>query len=95
VSTLLSAQTAGDAGRKIRRLRQGVVSSDKGNKTIKVLVEWSVKHKKYGKYMKRRTVLHAHDEKNEAAEGDRVEVMECRPVSKTKSWRLVRIIGRK
>jgi len=72
----------------------GTVTSDKADKTIKVLVEYLTKHPKYGKYLKRRTVLQAHDEKSEAAEGDRVEIAECRPLSKTKHHRLVRIIER-
>ncbi len=70
----------------------GVVASDKGDKTIKVVVEFQTKHPKYGKYLRRRTVLHAHDEKNEAREGDKVEIAECRPLSKTKHHRLVRIV---
>ena len=70
----------------------GVVASDKGDKTIKVIVNFQTKHPKYGKYLQRRTVLHAHDEKNEAKEGDRVELAECRPLSKTKHHRLVRIV---
>jgi len=69
------------------RTIQGVVASDKGNKTIK-------KHPKYGKYLKRRTTLHAHDEKNDAKEGDTVEIAECRPLSKTKHHRLLRIVQR-
>ena len=55
-------------------------------------MDYSTKHPLYGKYVRRRTVLHAHDEKNEAEVGDRVEVMSCRPMSKTKHWRLVRIV---
>jgi small subunit ribosomal protein S17 len=74
------------------RTVQGVVASDKGNKTIKVLVEYQMKHPKYGKYLKRRTVLHAHDENNEAHEGDTVEIAECRPLSKTKHHRLIRVV---
>ena len=74
------------------RTVEGVVASDKGNKTIKVIVAYQTKHPKYGKYLKRRTVLHAHDEKNEAREGDRVELAECRPLSKTKHHRLIRIV---
>jgi small subunit ribosomal protein S17 len=70
----------------------GTVASDKGNKTIKVVVEFQYRHPKYGKYLKRRTTLHAHDEKNEAKEGDRVEIAESRPLSKTKHHRLVRIV---
>ena len=72
----------------------GVVTSDKGDKTIRVVCDFSVKHPKYGKYMRRRTVLHAHDEKNEAKTGDRVELMVSRPISKTKFWRLVRVLPR-
>src|SRR3954452_17689114 len=89
------AQTA-TAEKKVERplLRtiQGVVASDKGNKTIKVVVNYQTKHPKYGKYLKRRTVLHAHDEKNEAREGDTVQIAECRPLSKTKHHRLLRIV---
>jgi small subunit ribosomal protein S17 len=72
----------------------GVVASDKGNKTIKVVVNYQTKHPKYGKFLKRRTVLHAHDEKNDAKLGDTVEIAECRPLSKTKHHRLVRIVER-
>ena len=78
--------------RPLLRTIQGVVASDKGNKTIKVVVNYQTKHEKYGKYLKRRTVLHAHDEKNEAKEGDTVEIAECRPLSKTKHHRLLRIV---
>jgi small subunit ribosomal protein S17 len=70
----------------------GVVASDKGHKTIKVVVNYQTRHEKYGKYLKRRTILHAHDEKNEAKEGDTVEIAECRPLSKTKHHRLLRIV---
>ena len=76
---------------QLRTIR-GVVASDKGDKTIKVVVNYQTKHPKYGKYLKRRTVLHAHDEKNEAREGDLVEIAECRPLSKTKHHRLLRIV---
>jgi small subunit ribosomal protein S17 len=77
-----------------RPTRIGVVTSDVRDKTIRVEVAYSMRHPKYGKYLRRRTVLHAHDEKNEARRGDTVEVMECRPISKTKTWRLVRIVQR-
>lgn len=80
--------------RKHRRMLTGIVASDVRNKTIKVLVEHLEKMPKYGKYLRRHTTLHAHDEKNEAKTGDRVEVTECRPLSKTKTWRLVRIVAR-
>jgi len=78
----------------IKGLRQGVVSSDKRMKTRKVVVSFVSKHPKYQKYLKKRTVLHVHDENNESRTGDRVEVAPCRPVSKTKSWRLVRVLAR-
>lgn len=80
--------------RSLLRVVRGVVASDKGHKTIKVVVEYQMRHPKYGKYLKRRTVFHAHDEKNEAHEGDVVEIAECRPLSKTKHHRLVRIVQR-
>ena len=80
------------SSRALLRTIEGVVASDKGDKTIKVVVNYQTKHPKYGKYLKRRTILHAHDERNEAREGDRVELAECRPLSKTKHHRLVRIV---
>lgn len=70
----------------------GVVASDQADKTIKVVVNYLAKHPKYGKYLRRRTTLHAHDPKNEARRGDTVELMACRPISKTKTWRLVRVV---
>ncbi len=78
--------------RATRRSAVGVVTSAAAAKTLKVQVNRIVKDKRYGKYLRRRTVLHVHDEKQQAKVGDTVEVMECRPVSKTKSWRLVRIM---
>ena len=80
--------------RSLLRTIQGVVASDKGDKTIKVVVNYQTKHAKYGKYLKRRTVLHAHDEKNEAKEGDTVEIAECRPMSRTKHHRLQKVVQR-
>lgn len=80
------------AKRNAREVRMGKVVSDKGDKTIKIHYEYMVKHPKYGKYYKRRTTLHSHDEKNEAKTGDLVEVVACRRMSKTKFWRLTRII---
>ena len=70
----------------------GVVVSNSGNKSIKVTIDFKVRHPKYGKYVKRRTKLGVHDEHNQADVGDLVEVAQCRPHSKTKSWRLVRIV---
>jgi small subunit ribosomal protein S17 len=70
----------------------GVVQSDARDKTRKVAIQYSVKHPKYGKYVRRRTVLHVHDEDNVSHVGDTVEIAECRPVSKTKSWVLLRVL---
>jgi len=69
----------------------GVVIGRSGNKSIKVAIDFKVKHPKYGKYIKRRTKLNVHDERNQAGLDDVVEIAECRPCSKTKSWRLVKI----
>ena len=80
--------------RVLLRTIQGVVASDKGDKTIKVVVNYQTRHAKYGKYLKHRSVLHAHDERNEAKEGDTVEIAECRPLSRTKHHRLLRIVQR-
>ena len=88
----MAAATEEKPKRPLLRTIEGVVASDKGNKTIKVVVNYQQRHEKYGKYLKRRTVLHAHDEKNEAREGDTVEIAECRPLSKTKHHRLLRIV---
>jgi small subunit ribosomal protein S17 len=73
----------------------GVVDSDKREKTRKVVVNYLAKHSKYGKYVRQRTVLHVHDENNESRSGDLVEVAPCRPLSKTKSWKLVRIVEKR
>ena len=75
-----------------RRVVTGVVTSDKMNKTRRVEVPRLVKHPRYGKYVRRRTVCHAHDEANESRIGDTVEIVETRPLSKLKHWRLVRIV---
>jgi small subunit ribosomal protein S17 len=81
-------------GRDTRRTQVGVVASDKGAKTITVRIAYATPHPKYGKLIRHRTTLYAHDEKNEAKVGDLVEVAECRRYSKTKSWRLVRVVRR-
>lgn len=78
--------------RKPRKTEIGVVKSDKMDKTRRVEIERLVPHPKYGKFLKRRTVCHMHDEKNETRVGDMVEMMETRPLSKTKRWRLVRVV---
>jgi len=77
--------------RKLKTLT-GVVTSNSGDKSIRVVVDFKVRHPKYGKYIKRRTKLGVHDEHNKAGVGDVVEVAQCRPYSKTKSWRLVRVV---
>jgi small subunit ribosomal protein S17 len=84
--------TASDAQRRGRRSRLAIVESDHQDKTIKVRIDRSMKHPKYGKYLKRKSILHVHDEKNEAKAGDWVEIVECRPISKLKSWRLARVL---
>jgi small subunit ribosomal protein S17 len=78
--------------RKSRKTRIGIVSSSKMAKTITVAVERKVKHPIYGKFVKKTTKFHAHDEANTAGIGDTVRIMETRPLSKTKRWRLVEII---
>jgi len=78
--------------RKLRTRQIGIVTSDKVTKTRKVVIEYLSRHAKYNKYVKRQTVLHVHDEKNESRVGDQVEVMSCRPISKSKTYRLVRIV---
>ncbi|MGQ0628685.1 MAG: 30S ribosomal protein S17 [Phycisphaerales bacterium] len=78
--------------KKTTATRVGLVESDKRTKTRKVVVANLLTHPKYGKIMRSRTVLHVHDEKNESVLGDLVEVAECRPISKTKRWTLVRIV---
>lgn len=85
-------QSTQSAERGRRRSEIGVVTSDKMNKTRRVEIPRLVKHSRYGKYIKRRTICHVHDEKNESHAGDTVEIMETRPLSKTKHWRLVRVV---
>lgn len=78
--------------RNLRKTRIGVVTSNRMTKTITVSVERKVKHPIYGKFVKKTTKFHAHDEKNECTVGDTVRIMETRPMSKTKRWRLVEVI---
>src|SRR6516162_4008712 len=75
-----------------RRVVTGVVTRDRNDKTRRVEVERLVRHPKYGKYVKQRTVCYAHDETNESHLGDTVEIAESRPLSRTKRWRLVRVV---
>jgi small subunit ribosomal protein S17 len=80
--------------RNLRKERIGIVTSDKMDKSIVVSVERKVKHPKYGKFVKNTTKFVAHDEKNDCGEGDTVRIMETRPLSKSKNWRLVEIVER-
>lgn len=80
--------------KKLTRTVTGRVISDKMDKTITVLVERKVPHPVYGKYVRRSTKLHAHDEQNECRQGDKVQIEECRPLAKTKAWRLVKVVER-
>nr|WP_297362916.1 30S ribosomal protein S17 [Acidiferrobacter sp.] len=79
---------------KRARTATGRVTSNKMDKTITVLIERRTPHPVYGKFVRRSTKLHAHDENNEGREGDLVLVEQCRPLSKTKTWRLVRVLDR-
>jgi small subunit ribosomal protein S17 len=78
--------------RNLRKTRIGVVTSDKMDKTITVAVERKVKHPMYGKFVKKTTKFHAHDEQSVCGMGDIVKIMETRPLSKTKRWRLVEVV---
>ena len=84
------AEDTGARGR--RKLRQGVVVGDKMDKTIVVEIKQLVRHPLYGKIMRRSTKFKVHDESNESGVGDTVEIMECRPLSKQKRWRLTRVV---
>ncbi len=74
------------------RIAVGVVTSDKAAKTRRVEINRTVRHPKYGKFVKRRTICHVHDENNESAVGDRVEIQESRPLSRLKRWTLIRVV---
>jgi small subunit ribosomal protein S17 len=84
--------TATTEERSSRKVREGLVISDKMDKTVVVLVEDRVKHALYGKVMRRTSRLKAHDERNDCGVGDRVQIMETRPLSATKRWRVVEIL---
>jgi small subunit ribosomal protein S17 len=87
-----TATTTTSVVRNLRKTRVGIVSSNKMDKTIVVKVERKIKHPLYGKFLKKTTSFHAHDEKNECNIGDTVKIMESRPMSKTKRWRLVEVV---
>jgi small subunit ribosomal protein S17 len=91
INTETEAQTL---ERNRRKERVGLVVSNKMDKTITVVVERRIKHAIYGKFMKKSTKFHAHDEKNECGIGDTVKIMETRPLSKLKRWRLVEIVAK-
>ena len=80
------------AERNLRKTRTGIVTSNKMDKTITVAIERKIMHPIYGKYLKKTTKLHVHDEKNECGIGDTVKIMETRPISKSKRWRLTEIV---
>lgn len=80
--------------RNLRKERMGVVTSNKMDKSITVAIKWKEKHPIYGKFVNKTKKYHAHDEKNDCNIGDTVKIMETRPLSKTKRWRLVQIIER-
>jgi small subunit ribosomal protein S17 len=88
------AEATVGTGQKLARTLTGTVVSNRMDKTVAVRVERLIKHPTYGKYVRRTTKLLAHDEKNECREGDTVAIAECRPLSRRKSWRLVRVLER-
>jgi small subunit ribosomal protein S17 len=79
---------------KVLRIQTGSVVSDKMNKSATVLIERKVKHPIYGKFVKKSTKIHIHDENNECVIGDTVQISECRPISRTKSWTLVKVVNK-
>ena len=83
-----------ETSRNLRKVRQGVVVSDKMDKTIVVAVRWKEKHPLYGKFIAKTKKYHAHDEANECHEGETVRIMETRPLSKSKRWRVIDIVER-
>lgn len=92
MTTQTNKTTDAKSGRVHRRTKVALVVADNRNKTIKVGMDRLNEHPKYGKYIRRQSVLQVHDERNEAKTGDIVEIMECRPISKTKAWRLLRVV---
>jgi small subunit ribosomal protein S17 len=88
------AEAHGNKKMQGKRLKTvtGLVASKSGNKSVKVVINYKVKHPKYGKYVRRETRLIVHDEHNQAGVGDTVEIAECRPLSRTKNWRLLKVV---
>ncbi len=87
-----NAADSSSQAEKVQRTLIGSVTSDSMDKSITVMIERRIKHPVYGKYIKRSTKLHVHDENNECGKGDVVMIEQCRPMSKTKSWRLVQVV---
>ncbi len=83
---------ASNNGASAKRTLQGVVTSSAGDKSATIMIERKIKHPIYGKYIKRSTKIHLHDEANECNKGDTILIEECRPMSKTKSWKLVKVV---
>jgi small subunit ribosomal protein S17 len=79
---------------KTLKTKRGVVVSKSGDKSVRVQIDYTVKHPMYGKFIKRRTKLGVHDPENAAGIGDTVDITECRPISKSKSWRLVKVVAK-
>ena len=92
MSEVATTEVVSLTDRNLRKTKVGIVTSNKMDKTITVKVERKVKHPLYGKFVKKSTQFHAHDEKNECSIGDTVRIMETRPLSKTKRWRLETVI---
>ncbi|HEX7009936.1 MAG TPA: 30S ribosomal protein S17 [Phycisphaeraceae bacterium] len=91
--TAAASQTQPNSpARRLSRVKVGVVTSDKRDKTRTVVVDYQARHSKYGKYLKRQAKYQVHDPKNASKQGDLVEISPCRPISKTKAWRLVRVV---
>ena len=91
---MTSVETAAVAGNEAasKRTLQGVVTSSAGDKSATIMIERRIKHPIYGKFIKRSTKIRLHDEANECNKGDTIQIEECRPMSKTKSWKLVKIV---
>ena len=93
-TTATQSKTAPAKRRSLTGIKVGLVTNHKRDKTRTVTVSYQVRHPKYGKYLKRCTRYHVHDSDNTSRSGDMVEIVNCRPISKTKRWRLVRVVKR-
>ncbi|MCC7191824.1 MAG: 30S ribosomal protein S17 [Phycisphaeraceae bacterium] len=89
---MATATQESQSSRVLTSTKVGIVTSAKRDKTRTVAIDFQVRHPKYGKYLKKQTKFQVHDEKNVSKLGDRVEIANCRPISRTKSWRLVRVV---